>query len=95
MVIHVAMPTVLHDAWLYATRRFPTRPPNQARCAGMIGTDRLATPRRSRSGETVADISGVGSRVSLRVGSERLRGYQTTRQGIGEKGYTHCCRLRD
>ena len=55
-VIHVGMPTVLHDAWRYATRRFPparllTCPlihcsrqildhPNQARCAGMIGTDR-------------------------------------------------------
>ena len=54
-VIHVAMPTVLHDAWRYVTRRFPparllTCPlihcsrqilahPNQARCAGMIGTD--------------------------------------------------------
>ncbi len=53
-VIHVAMPTVLHDVWRYATRRFPparllTCPlihcsrqildhPNQARCAGMIGT---------------------------------------------------------
>ena len=55
-VIHVAMPTVLHDAWRDATRRFPparllTCPlihcsrqilahPNQARCAGMIGTHR-------------------------------------------------------
>ena len=59
-VIHVAMPTVLHDAWRYATRRFPparllTCPlihcsrqilahPNQARCAGMIGTDRKIHP---------------------------------------------------
>ena len=58
-VIHVAMPTVLHDAWRYATRRFPparllTCPlihcsrqildhPNQARCAGMIGTDQALT----------------------------------------------------
>jgi hypothetical protein len=31
-------------------------------------------------------ISAVeGSRVSMRVGSERLRGYQTTRRGIGGK----------
>ncbi len=66
-VIHVAMPTVLHAAWRYATRRFPparllTCPlihcsrqilahPNQARCAGMIGTHPPIKPKIHSVGE--------------------------------------------
>ncbi len=81
-VIHVAMPTVLHAAWRYATRRFPsarlptcpypllaadTRPPNQARCAGMIGTDQAQNAFPS--------VFCVGSMVSqLRAGLQVWNG---------------------
>lgn len=55
----------------------------------------LTTQRGTASTQRFADLvqvrrcrisAEVDSRVSMRVDSERLRGYQTTRRGIGGKG---------